>query len=241
MFYYHIKRHRYTIVAGVPIVVLVATSLSFAQRPYTMYLVPEERRYVTIGEEVTLDLVLESEQPINVVGATVHVPSERIEVRSFSTEDSIVDLWSEGPTLQNDTISFSGGIVHKDGFTGTGTVLTLVATPHTEGEAIFSLENATVLAHDGVGSPVSHSEHSFTVWVRSAERPSPDVNNDSKVNLIDAGLVSGHLYFRYRSEYDLNNDGAIDLKDIMIIFSNLSRGATLQGMVSNLLLQSWWH
>ncbi len=235
MFYYHIKRHRYSIVAGVPIVVLVATSLSLMERPHTMRLAPEGQRYVTVGEEVKLDLVLESTQPVNVVGATVHVPSAQMKLQSLSTEDSIVDIWSEGPKVDGDTVSFSGGIVEKDGFTGTGTVITLITTPHTEGEAVFQLENATVLAHDGVGSAIAHSKHSLTLWVRAPEKPSPDVNSDSKVNLLDVGIISSHLYFRYKDEYDLNDDGAIDFADLFILFSNFSRGSTLEGLVSSIL------
>ncbi len=236
MFYYHIKRHRYTIVAGVPIVVLVASSLSFVQRPYTMSLVPEEHRYVTIGEQITLDLVIESDQPINVVGATVHVPTEQISIDSLTTDTSVVNLWSETPRLTDDTISFSGGIVSEKGFMGTGTILTLMVTPHTEGEATFSLENATVLAHDGVGSSVEHSKHALTVWVRAQDRPSPDVNNDAKVNIVDAGIITGYLYFRYKQEYDLNNDGVINLADMYIVLSTMSRGASIEGLVSNIRL-----
>ncbi len=236
MFYYHIKRHRYTIVAGVPIVVLVASSLSFVQRPYTMYLAPEEHRYVTVGEQVTLDLVIKSDQPINVVSATMHVPTERLTIDSVITDTSIVNLWSETPRMADNTISFSGGIISDTGFMGTGTILTLVATPHTEGEATFSLDNATILAHDGVGSTVAHSKHTFTLWVRAPEHPSPDVNNDAKVNIVDAGIITGYLYFRYKQEYDLNNDGVIDLADMYIVLSNMSRGASIEGLVSNIRL-----
>jgi hypothetical protein len=230
MFYYHIKRHRYKIVAGVPIAILVATSLSFSQGGYSMCVTPETNRYVTIGDTVSLDLVAQADEPINVIGATVVIPTQFVELLEVSKSTSVIDLWSEEPTLTKDALTFSGGIMRSGGLVGSGNVLTLLIRPHTEGVATFTLQDSKMYAHDGTGREVACSTNALSVWVRPADHPSPDVNNDNAVNMLDIGIVSTHLYFRYSSKHDLNVDGKIDFEDMRILFAHLKKSGPLESL-----------
>jgi hypothetical protein len=222
MLHTHLKRHRYTVVVGVPIVVLLASSLSFMRSPEEVCIVPEDNRFVEVGETVTLHVIADAKEPVNVIGATLLIPEESLTVETISREGSIIDLWSEEPVLSEESrIKFSGGIVSPTGFLGNGIVLTLVVTPLAEGETSVSFEDVHMLAHDGTGKEVSCGNNPVTLSVRAAERPSPDLNNDNVVNIFDFGIISSRLFFTYNKEYDLNQDGKITLADIGIVISNM--------------------
>jgi hypothetical protein len=230
MFYYHIKRHRYKIVAGVPIVVLVATSLSFSQSGYNLCVTPEETRYVTVGETVTLNLVAQADEPINVISTSVQIPTTLVDLLEFSKTNSVIDLWSDEPRTENGLLRFSGGIVRTGGFVGQGTILTLTIRPHTEGVAKFEISDSRMYAHDGTGREVACSTNALTLWVRPEGNPSPDINADARVNMLDIGILSTHLFFRYNSAYDLNRDGVIDFADMQILFSHLKKSGALESL-----------
>jgi len=222
---HHIQRHKYKIVVGVPMAVLLASSLSVVRGdPAELCLVPEDTSYVEVGEVVTLNVTAQADEPINVIGGTITVPSDLMEITAVSREQSIIDLWSEEPALVGNTVHFSGGILREGGFSGSGIVLTLTARMLAEGKATVSIDDTSMLAHDGTGRPVSCGVYPMVLSIRPQEHPTPDVNGDNSVDLYDFGLVSARLFMSYNKLYDLNLDGRISLADIGIIISNMGRG-----------------
>ena len=222
MIRHHLERHRYKVVVGVPIVVLLASSLSFIRSAEEVYIVPDDSRFVAVGETVTLHIMAEADEPVNVIGATVAVPADTLTITNVSREDSIIDLWSEEPTVDDEgRVHFSGGIVRPSGFLGSGMVLTLVVEPHSIGTATLTFDAVQMLAHDGTGMEVVSSTNPITLHIREADTPSPDVNGDNVVNIFDFGIVSSRLFRSYEETYDLNQDGKITLADIGIIISNM--------------------
>lgn len=222
---YHLKRHKYKLVVGVPMAVLLASSLSIMRSPEEVCLVPEDTSYVEVGETVTLNVVADSDEPINVIGGIINTPPEFVEILTIDRTDSIVDLWSEEPTLGTDgQVRFSGGILREGGFVGNGIVLTINARMVAEGKATISFEEVSMLAHDGTGRPVSCGVNPMVLSIRPKEHPTPDVNSDNAVNLYDFGIVSMRLFMGYSRAYDLNLDGRITVADIGIILSNMGRG-----------------
>jgi hypothetical protein len=219
---HHLKRHKYTIAVGVPVVLLVASSLSLVRSPEEMCLVPEDNRYVEVGETVTLHVMAHTDVPVNAVSGVLAVPGDLVEIESLSVHNSIIDLWTEEPSINDDTeVSFSGGIVNTNGFVGSGVVLSVQVRPTNVGKAEFVWNDVVMLAHDGRGTEVACSRNPIVLSIREAERPTPDVNGDKQVNIFDFGIVSSRLFLEYEAAYDLNMDGRITLADLAIVITNL--------------------
>lgn len=218
---HQLKRHRVKLAIGLPALLLVASSLTLLRAEDSVGLVPAPSRFVAVGEEVPILVVAETKSPINVVGAQVRFPSERIEIVRIEKTNSIVDLWTEEPTVASGTVTFSGGTIQEGGFVGSGVVATLHVRPLLKGKTTLVFDEAHMLAHDGTGTDIIASTNPVVLSVREAGTASPDVNNDNKVNLADFGIVSSRLFGDYSAEYDLNGDGAITLEDISIVVSSL--------------------
>jgi hypothetical protein len=188
-----------------------------------MCLLPEDNRYVEVGEQVTLHIMADADQPVNVVGATIAIPTDYLTVRDVSREDSVIDLWAEEPSVNEDgdEVRFSGGIVRDDGFLGNARVLSIIVEPIAVGNATVNFSDVEMLAHDGTGMEVTCGQNPIVLSIRPAEHPSPDVNGDKVVNLFDFGIVSARLFMGYERSYDLNLDGKITLADIAVLFSSL--------------------
>lgn len=219
---HHLARHKYKLAVGVPVVVLLASSLSLARSSEEVCLVPEDNRFVEVGETVTVQVLLNAQTPINVVAGTVVAPSDMVTVEGIDTTDSVVDLWTQEPTIEDgSSVSFEGGIISENGFEGSGIVLSLVVRPTQPGKAQFLLENPQLLAHDGQGTDVACSAHPITLSIRETDYPSPDINGDKRVTISDLGLVSLRVFRTYERQYDLNLDGKISMSDLAILFSSV--------------------
>ena len=230
---HHLRRHKYKLVVSVPMAVLLASSLTLMRDPEEMCLVPEDNTYVEVGEVVTLHVLAEAEEPINVIGARISVPPDIVRITGVHKDDSIIDLWSEEPTITSGgEVYFSGGVLQENGFSGTGIVLTMTVQALAEGRASFSFDEATMLAHDGTGRDIGCGTNPLTLSVRPKAYPSPDVNDDKTVNLLDFGLVSARIFWSYQKSYDLNLDGKITLADLGIILTNLGGGTYGQSSLS---------
>ena len=224
---HHLRKHKYKIAVGVPMVFLLASSLSLVRDPEEMCIVPSDNRYVEVGEQVTLEVIADADTPINVLSATIVTPPS-MTIQNISREESIIDLWSDEPVATADgKVHFSGGIIRDTGFLGRGLVLTLTVVPTEAGEAKIFFEDTTMLAHDGTGTEVTCSENPIVLSVRPESFPNPDVNGDKHVNLFDFGVVSARLFMAYNRSYDLNLDGKITIADIGVLISNISSGSRL--------------
>jgi hypothetical protein len=207
---------------------LLASSLSLVRDSEEMCIVPDNNRYVEVGETVTLHVIADADTPINVIGGTIFVPTDLLSIESLSRENSIIDLWAEEPAIVNDSeVHFSGGVINKTGFLGNGRVLTLVVRPIKEGEASIRFDDTQMLAHDGTGMEVTCNNSPITLSIRPETYPSPDVNGDKQVNIFDFGIVSARLFMNYQRLYDLNLDGRITLSDIGILVTNMTTGTRL--------------
>jgi hypothetical protein len=109
-----------------------------------------------IGSEISVVLTLDtSDKLINVVDGTINFPTEFFDIQSIKTGDSFLTLWPKRPTASGDgNISFTGGIPH--GFTGSnGNVFSFVLKSKKIGEPLISINNATILLNDGLGTKLN--------------------------------------------------------------------------------------
>lgn len=114
-----------------------------------------ETRYA--GEVFSVNVFLNSLQsPVNAISGELSYPKDLLEVERVSLAGSILSVWLEEPTLEEDTghIRFSGGLT-QPGFKGAqGLVFSLSFRALGEGTASITWEKSEVLANDGKGSPV---------------------------------------------------------------------------------------
>jgi len=127
--------------------VLFLASVSFAEAAgASLYLEPGSNSY-DIAETFSLDLKLDTGGvPIGVAEATLTFPVDKLELKDISKNGSIFNLWVQEPTVSGNTISFTGGIVGTDGFTGVGTVYTVTFQTKASGIAEVTLSQARVLS-----------------------------------------------------------------------------------------------
>ncbi len=236
-----VHRHRRKIVGhGVLVFALLATSVvTFNGGTTTLFFMPHANT-VRVGETVQVDVNVNTKTPINALGATIQFPPDKLQVVSISKERSFLDLWTEDTTIKEaeGQVHFSGGTFRQGGLAGTGTMLTLTLKALQAGPAKIAFEGAEVYAHDGTGLVVDRSLKTVELTVApqaprvqpqadapvaTSPAPSPDLNGDGAVNLIDASIITYHFFRSYNPRYDLDVNGKVGLSDISVLFANMTR------------------
>jgi len=235
-----IKKHKKKIIIGNVIVFgFLLMSIVQVEKNVEIFFNPHGARTIMVGETSKIDININTETPINAVGTTVQFPKDKIEIVAISKEESFFDLWTEDTTMAEGSgkLRFSGGTLKDGGFTGTGTVLTITIKSKEVGDATLMFENTQILASDGRGTNVVSRERNLTYRIEEKREiqpkiyfgrkknmlpiPSPDLNDDGKVNFVDVSILSKVLFVRYNPRYDLNVDGAVNLSDLSIVFSEM--------------------
>jgi hypothetical protein len=192
-----------------------------------------------VGETKTVNFNLDASVPVNSVGATLNYPKDMLEIVALSKEHSFLNLWTEDTTIKESTgeISFSGGSTHPGGVTGTSTIVTVTVRAKHEGPATLSVGHIEVYAADGKGTMVDTGNRPLSLTVTPATAtntggsgssnsvvtaPSPDINGDGKVTLLDASIVMAAISAPYNPRYDFDMNGSVGLDDLSILFSYMS-------------------
>ncbi len=205
---------------GFPIVALIASAIGFSQSRDMLTFVPAER-FLEVGATTSVTVMVQSSVPINVVGGSVVMPPE-IAITSFSTNNSIVDLWTAEPQVGTvSQVDFSGGIIALGGFTGTGELFSFVIEARETGTAELLLEDPQILAHDGAGTSVFERSVPLTLVIREAGTPSPDLTNSNSVTIADLGILTTRLFTPYDTRYDLNGDGRVSTADLLVLMRHM--------------------
>lgn len=217
--------------------VLVGTNFGSS----TDMLIRPDHGVTAVGDTFTIEIVVRSGQPVNVFQGEVIYDSDLLSIKSIDYNTSIADLWAEEPWYSNGagTLTFIGGTTVENGFLGEGVLITVVFEALTSGEASITMDEARILAHDGLGSDVAlglpidavftlESERLVeeTVIGKSvigpkvkvlAERPQTDLNNDGRQTILDTSIFMAHLSTQnLRSDFD--GDGDVDLADLSILY-----------------------
>ena len=183
---------------------------------------------VYVGETLSATLVLDTpDKPVNVIEARIVFPTDKMEVIGLSKVDSIISLWVDEPAYSNatGTITFSGGLP-TPGFKGsTGKLLTVTFKVKGAGEALLNIENAAVLANDGLGTDVLVETRSAKLLlIKSlAGKEFGDIDGDGRIDLIDVSILIANWGTPKNTRADLNSDGKVNNKDLSILFANWTR------------------
>lgn len=112
---------------------------------------------LTTEEQHTIQLLVQSEVPANTYSTTITFPPEQLQVIAVDDTDSVVDIWVEEPTFDNEagTITLAGGSLVPDGFTGETTLLTITVEAIAPGTAELTVQEPAMYAHDGAGTEIT--------------------------------------------------------------------------------------
>lgn len=223
--------------------VLATATSSITRTPAVVFITPYEEKSLFPGELSDIDININTKAPVNAIGATIEYPSDLVEIVGISKKKSFLDLWTEETAIREDIgeVHFSGGTTRPGGMIGTGTVLTLSIKTKKPGDAKIAFKEAQILAHDGKGTPLEHSSHSYTYTIKpkptelavvtpsealdiaQPKAPSADFDDNGKINLIDVSIITVHLVGPYNTRFDLDMNGSVGLSDLSILFSKMRK------------------
>jgi len=134
---------------------------------------------VNVGDVFEVSVYVKStDQAINACEAEISFPTDKLEVLSVSSKNSIFNLMVQNPTFSNKTgaIGFSG-VVLNPGFTGaSGRMITLSFKAKNPGTAKLNFNSAQVLANDGLGTDILSVANSALVTIgQKVPEPVPAV------------------------------------------------------------------
>lgn len=197
------------------------------QTAAVLVLTPQTEK-VYVGETLSVTLILDTlDKPVNMIEARIVFPTDKMEVINLSKVDSIINLWVEEPTYSNatGTIAFAGGLP-TPGFRGrAGKLLTITFKVKDAGEALINIENAAVLANDGLGTDVLVETRPVKLLLIKplVGKEFGDIDGDGRVDLIDISILITNWGTPKNARADLNNDGKVNNKDISILLTYWTR------------------
>ena len=138
-----------------------------------------------VGDTISIKINVSSDKSINAVSGNITFPSDILSIISISKNSSIVDLWPQKPTLNNNSVYFEGVILN--GYSGSaGNIITLVFKAKSAGMAYLKFSNVSILANNGKGTNVfSNNLSNGTVQIKKNMGDLPvigkiEVSNDIK-------------------------------------------------------------
>lgn len=212
------------------------------QEPLADMRVEPVRGGVKLNETFVVRVMVHASTPVNVFKGEIRFDPTILAVDAIDYNTSIADLWAEKPWYENGagTLNFIGGTTIRGGFLGSGALLTITFRAHAPGDAIVHMEEARILAHDGLGTDVVLKEpidsifsvdqatlgaqtvaepESTTATIEVVEElPSTDLNHDGKQTIADVSIFMMGMLGEDPA-LDLNLDGEVNAKDLSIIMS----------------------
>jgi hypothetical protein len=149
---------------------LITLAWPFFSNAATLYIAPESKD-VRVGDVFSV-LVGANSQGVAINAATADITFDNnlLSVQSVGFSNSIFTVWPEEPSYSNinGNIHFSGGI-YSPGWNGSaGTVLRISFKAKALGQVKLAVENASVLANDGIGTNVLNSNPGSVINVSKA-------------------------------------------------------------------------
>lgn len=139
----------------------VTHAASFYFSPSTLYLAPGQSAVVALK-------VASADQALNAVSGTI-TSSENFSINSLSKAPSLVNFWTQEPSIANDEASFEG-VVLNPGYKGSGaTVLSFTVVAKKAGTGNLTFSTGAILANDGQGTNILETLPSLPIVVTSPD------------------------------------------------------------------------
>lgn len=188
---------------------------------------------VLAGERFSIDIYANAHVPVNALDLTISYLPEAVEVLSVDKAQSVLTIWTKEPTINDRTITLSGGTFRK-GFIGEHLVATIKVEAKYTGNTEFLVSNAELLAGDGLGTPVKvsgtgdASKQTFYIYDENEDPAkitanlginiTADIDGDGEVTLRDVSAFMVSWSNRDKT-YDFNSDGRMNFVDFSIILA----------------------
>ncbi len=211
--------------------ILAASALNAVS--YSYIRVAPSATTLSAGERFSIDVYAYAHVPVNAVDITMAFSPEAVEIIGIDTGRSVITLWTEDPSVKGNMIVMRGGTFQR-GFRGEHLIGTVTAVAKRSGQAEFFINNLTLLAGDGKGTPVltgtpEQSKANILV-LAPGEDPSnlkadiaiaivTDIDGDGRVSLGDISAFLAAWHGRSKV-YDFNNDGKMTFRDFAIILAD---------------------
>ena len=219
------RAHQYKFIIGAPIIFLFLINAGAVMGSGNVFTFKAEKSaFVNVGENVPVHLLVTTKVPVNAIGGTVLFPTPLLSIESIARSASVVDLWSEEPSFSNETgiLSLSGGILPEHSENGlAGNVITVTFRAREAGKAVLSVKDGQLLAADGIGTNVISGSTPFALYIRNADKPSPDINGDGVLSISDVNSLYLKTFRSYDARYDLNGDTKVSWADVTELISLL--------------------
>lgn len=178
-----------------------------------------------VGNVFSVDVRLDTKDPANVVSLTIVYPPDALEVLDVSRQNSLLTLWIEEPEYKASPgiIHFSGGVHRRPGFTGEGTLATVLFRSKKTGEARVDITDAQVLLGNGKGTDMLYQARGGVYTFTEEGGAEFDLDGNGVVNMKDLGLFVGDWGSAYNAKYDFNRNEKIDLNDLTLLVLVLVR------------------
>ena len=205
--------------------------------PVTSIRIEPNTAKVEAGQKFEVNVIVDSEIPVNVFGGELHFNKDVLAVDGISYNTSIANLRAIRPWYSNGdgTLNFGGGTTNQGGFTGSGTLLTVTFKSITDGSGSITLKNIQIFKNDGlgtmaaVGEPIDGlftiippkpdgQENAQMTYAVGTKFPSTDLNADGKQGVADLSIFMIDITTQ-KSSADFNADGRVDTKDLSILLS----------------------
>lgn len=132
---------------------------------------------VTVGSEINLDVLLNSDEGLNAIEGSLLVNSPLIEIKDVNDGNSIISLWIDGPKLESGKIIFAGAV--PGGFVGqNGKLFSVKVLFKSAGSAKISFSNLKGFMNDGEGTPLSLSGSARTFRILNTGEATTDMTDD---------------------------------------------------------------
>ena len=132
----------------------------------SLYFSPSSGTY-SVGQRFNVKVLVSStDKKMNAAGVDISFSPEDLELVSLSESNSLIDVWGERPTFDNNAgrISMEGLIL--DGYQGSsGEIITLNFRSKSPGETTVHFSSGSVLAYNGLGTSILKGldEANFTI------------------------------------------------------------------------------
>lgn len=201
--------------------------------PAAMYITPVTAS-VEKGDTQSFNIEVESTVQVNSFAGEIIFDTEKFAVVDISYNTEVANLWVTEPWYNRaeNSIYFAGGTTQSGGFIGRDSLITVTLQAIQAGEASFSLHNARILAHDGLGRdvplttpldalfivdvtpytvPISDPLNNFVVVVE--ELPPLDINQDGELDFRDISAILFSIGTN-EARYDFTADGKVSWADV---------------------------
>lgn len=197
-----------------------------------MFIEPAELTIET-DQSFTIDVIVESPDAVNAFAGILNFDEAILEVDRIGYNTSIADLWTQEPWFAkgDGTITFAGGTTKPGGFSGKGSLLTVVFRGKGETTTALSLTSTRILKHDGLGTDAQLQNSLDALFTIKPLLPkneiitqgnpeeillSTDLNNDNSTSLADISIFMVHITSQ-NLRSDFNNDKKVTAADLSIL------------------------